>query len=114
MKNTVSLLALVLALFALGACAGKLQSARNVVDLSLAVAVEAKQQLIAEAQVERLRIRAFRCFNPVLTIDAVSRAALNIKLGDAWIDELLDDCPQFSAFISDLVVRRAKEAGLTQ
>ena len=61
---------------------------------------------IVQADIERKRIRALRCMNPMLTPDALAAAAQEPQLGGPWIDELLEDCPQFAGFIGDLALRR--------
>jgi hypothetical protein len=69
-------------------------------------------QALRQGQVERQRVRAARCHSPLLTPATVSAAAAEADLGDAWVDELLRDCPEFSTFLSNLVVKRARMAGL--
>jgi hypothetical protein len=108
MKKTAILLACLLAT----AC-GHLDNARRVTDVATAVAVEANNEAIYQAEVERQRLRSFRCLNPMLTPNALAVAAEDPRLGDRWIDELLWDCPQVSGFISSLALRKLTEAGLT-
>jgi hypothetical protein len=69
-------------------------------------------QALQESQVERQRLKAARCHSPLLTPATISAAAADTKLGDAWVEELLRDCPEFSAFVSDLLVKRARTAGI--
>jgi hypothetical protein len=97
---------------ALGACAPQLEKARTAVDTGTAVAVHLNNEAIYQADVERKRLRAARCLNPMLTLNAVSVAANDPRLGAAWIDELLHDCPQVASFISSLALRKVTEAGL--
>jgi len=96
----------------LGACAPQIEKARTVVDTGTAVAVHLNNEAIYQANVERQRLRAARCLNPMLTLNAVSVAAADPRMGPQWVDELLRDCPQVAAFISGLALRKVTEAGL--
>jgi hypothetical protein len=69
-------------------------------------------QALRQAQFERHRARAARCHSPLLTPATISAAAGDPDLGEPWVEELLRDCPEFSAFLSNLVLKRARTAGL--
>lgn len=71
-------------------------------------------QALQESQVERQRLKAARCHSPLLTPATLSAAAADTTLGDAWVEELLRDCPDFSAFLSDLMVKRARTSGICE
>lgn len=81
-------------------------------DLVVAVSDHLALDALAQAEIERKRLRAARCHSPLLTPATISAASIDGRLGPAWIDELMRDCPGFSAFMSDLVFRRARNAGL--
>ena len=95
----------------ISACSS-VEKARKTTD----ILVSSKQRLnldaILQAEVERQRIRKLRCHSPFLSPMAISGAASHPHLGRAWVDELLRDCPEYSAFISELVLRRAERAGI--
>lgn len=97
-------LALALAL-ALAGCA-QVERARLAVDAGTAVVREVNTQALVQADIERKRLRALRCMDPLLTPDALAAAANEPMLGPPWVDELLKDCPQFAGFIGDLAMRR--------
>lgn len=99
------------------ACLGQascsyLDRARRISD----VAVDASQQLalqtVIEANVERQRLRRLRCMDPLLTPATISLAAADPRLGKAWVEELLDDCPAYSAFLLDSALTRLSVRGL--
>jgi hypothetical protein len=69
-------------------------------------------QALRQAHAERRRARAARCHSPLLTPATISAAASDVDLGEPWIEELLRDCPEFSALLSNLVLKRARTAGL--
>lgn len=85
---------------------------RTATDIAFAVAEKADVEALVQVDLERQRLRRARCHNPMLTPAVLSEAANDQRLGTAWVDELLRDCPQFSAFLSDLVLRRAMASGL--
>ena len=85
---------------------------RTATDVGLAVVEKADIEALVQVDMERQRLRRARCHNPMLTPAVISDAANDPRLGTPWIDELLGDCPQFSAFLSDLVLRRAVASGL--
>ena len=86
--------------------------ARRGSDLIVGVAEQYKLETLVQADIERRRVRAARCYSPLLTPATISAAATDGRLGPAWVDGLLRDCPQFGAFLSELMVRRARTAGL--
>jgi hypothetical protein len=90
-----------------------LDRARRISD----VAVEASQQLalqtVIEANVERQRLRRLRCVDPLLTPATISLGASDPRLGKPWVEELLDDCPAFSAFLLDTALTRLALHGLS-
>ena len=69
-------------------------------------------EMLVQADLERRRLRKARCYSPLLTPATISAAAADGRLGAGWIDELLSDCPQFAAFLSELTFRRAAGRGL--
>lgn len=111
MENTIGL---VLFLAFCGAVAGcsNLEKLRSFSDAAIAGKETISVHALRQAQLERQRIRAARCHSPLLTPATISAAAADADLGDAWVEELLRDCPQFSTFLSNLVVKRARTAGV--
>jgi hypothetical protein len=85
---------------------------RTVNDRAAARYQQVNLEVLVEAETERQRIRRARCYSPVLSPGAISAAATDARLGGMWVEELMRDCPQFASFVSDLVLRRAREAGL--
>lgn len=81
-------------------------------DAAVNVAQYYKVEALVQAEIERRRLRKARCYSPLLTPATISAAATDARLGAGWVNELLDDCPQFAAFLSDLTFRRAASAGL--
>jgi hypothetical protein len=88
------------------------ERARRGSDLVVGVAEQYKLETLVQADIERQRVRAARCYSPLLTPATISAAATDGRLGPIWVDGLLRDCPQFGAFLSELMVRRARAAGL--
>jgi len=86
--------------------------ARAASDAVVSVSEYYKVEALVQADIERRRLRKARCYSPLLTPATVSAAAIDGRLGAGWIDELLADCPQFAAFLSELTFRRAASAGL--
>lgn len=86
--------------------------ARRGTDVVVGVAQQYKLETLVQADLERRRLRAARCYSPLLTPATLSAAATDERLGPAWVDGLLRDCPQFGAFLSELMMRRARAAGL--
>lgn len=87
--------------------------ARSFADTAVAVQHELDLEALRQVEIERQRFRSARCHSPLLTPAALSAAAEDAALGEAWVEELLRDCPQFSTFLSNLVVTRAIRTGLT-
>lgn len=85
---------------------------RDFADTVVKIQNELGLEALKQADIERQRLRAARCYSPALTPAALSAAAQDADLGDAWVAELLQDCPQFSVFLSNLVMARAESAGL--
>lgn len=81
-------------------------------DAAVNVSQYYKLEALVQADIERRRLRKARCYSPLLTPATISAAATDARLGAGWVNELLDDCPQFAAFLSDLTFRRAASAGL--
>jgi hypothetical protein len=81
-------------------------------DLALSQYQKFNIETLVEAEKERQRLRKARCYSPFLTPATISAAAEDPRLGPQWVEELLDDCPHFSAFIAELLLRRAENAGL--
>jgi hypothetical protein len=95
----------------LGSCS-YLERGRQIADIAVATAHQANLAALVEAQEERIRVRKSRCYNPMLTPATIADAALDPRLGLPWVEELLRDCPKFAAFIAQLVVSRARVAGV--
>ncbi len=89
-----------------------IERARDGSDLAVGVAERFKLEALVQADIERQRLRAARCLSPLLTPATISAAAVDSRLGTFWVDGLLADCPQFAAFVSELMLRRAQAAGL--
>lgn len=98
-------------LFGLPACS-YVERARQGADLAVGVAEHYKLEALVQADIERQRLRTARCLSPLLTPATISAAAVDTRLGAVWIDDLLADCPGFAAFVSELMLRRARAAGL--
>ena len=101
---------LVVLLPGLGACDATTK-ARLATDFAIANVHNFNIETLVQAETSRQRLRKARCYNPMLTPSAISSAAEEPRLGERWIDELLRDCPQFSAFIIELALRRVQAAG---
>lgn len=99
------------AFFMLSGCT-YVDRARRGSDLVVGVAEHYKLETLVQADIERRRLRAARCYSPLLTPATLSAAASDGRLGPDWVDGLLRDCPQFGAFLSELMMRRARAAGL--
>lgn len=80
--------------------------ARRMSDVAVDVTQRAALQTVVEADVERQRLRRLRCLDPLLTPATISSAAMDPRLGRPWVDELLRDCPAFSAFLTDTAFAR--------
>jgi hypothetical protein len=87
-------------------------NARAASDAVVSVSEYYKVEALVQADIERRRLRKARCYSPLLTPATISAAAIDGRLGAGWIDELLGDCPQFAAFLSELTFRRGLSAGL--
>jgi hypothetical protein len=101
---------LVVFLPGLGACDATTK-ARIATDFAIANVHKFDVETLVQVETSRQRLRKARCYNPMLTPAAISSAAEDPRLGENWIDELLKDCPQFSAFILELALRRVQTAG---
>ena len=99
-----------LCLPALAGCA-YIDRARTASDLAVTASQFYKLEGLVQADIERRRLRSARCYSPLLTPATISGAAVDTRLGQPWVDELLRDCPQFAAFLSELTVRRGQSAG---
>lgn len=86
---------------------------RGFADTAVSISHQLDLEALRQAEIERQRLRSARCYSPLLTPAALSAAAEDADLGADWIEELLRDCPQFSAFLSNLVVSRAARTGIT-
>lgn len=106
-------LVLIVAL-SLGLLAGcsTIEKARGVSNAAIVGKESLSLQALRQAQAERHRARSARCHSPLLTPATISAAATDADLGEPWIEELLRDCPEFSALLSNLVLKRARMAGL--
>jgi len=90
-----------------------LEKARTVADVVVANTRNFNLQALLQAEIERQRLRKLRCHSPLLNPSSISGAAVHPNLGRAWVDELLRDCPEYAAFVAELVLRRAENAGVT-
>ncbi len=84
--------------------------ARRASDVAVEVAQQGTMQAVIEANIERQRVRRLRCLSPLLTPATISGAAMDPRLGRPWVDELMRDCPAFSAFIAETALSRARAA----
>jgi hypothetical protein len=91
---------------------GTLDYARRFTDAGLAKYQEVNIEFLVQAEMERQRLRRARCYSPLLSPAAVSTAAGDPRLGAGWVDDLMRDCPQFSAFVAQLIVQRVGPVGL--
>ncbi|MBK8174236.1 MAG: hypothetical protein IPK66_02785 [Rhodospirillales bacterium] len=89
-----------------------IEKVRTITDTAVGVSQRATIETLVQANIERQRVRRARCFSPLITPATLSGAAVDQRLGSAWIDELLRDCPDFAAFLSELTFRRAVSAGI--
>lgn len=89
-----------------------IEKVRTVSDVAILGKESLSLQALRQAQLERHRARAARCHSPLLTPATISAAAADPDLGEPWVEDLLRDCPDFSAFLSNLVLKRARTAGL--
>jgi hypothetical protein len=112
MKNKIGLV--LVSAFGLGLISGcsTIEKVRTVSDVAIVGKESLSLQALRQAQLERHRARAARCHSPLLTPAIISAAAADPGLGELWVEELLRDCPEFSAFLSNLVLKRARMAGL--
>ena len=92
----------------LGACA-QVETARLAVDAGAAVARKINVEAIYQVDIERKRARSLRCMSPTLTPDALAAAYADPRLGSAWMNELLRDCPQFSGLLGAMAQERLAE-----
>ena len=95
-----------LCLPALAGCA-YIDRARGASDLVVTASQFYKLEALVQSDIERRRVRSARCYSPLLTPATISAAAVDTRLGPAWVDELLRDCPQFAAFLSELTLRQS-------
>jgi hypothetical protein len=100
-----------LSLPALASCT-YIDRARTAGDMMVTASQFYKLEALVQADVERRRLRSARCYSPLLTPATISGAAVDARLGEPWVDELLRDCPQFAAFLSELTIRRGRSAAL--
>lgn len=91
---------------ALAGC-GYIERARGASDLVVTASQFYKLEALVQSDIERRRVRSVRCYSPLLTPATISAAAVDTRLGHAWVDELLRDCPQFAAFLSELTLRQS-------
>lgn len=114
MRGVKIVLFLMLAILIMTAPAcSNLEKARTVTDVVVANKKNFDLQALLQAEIERQRVRKLRCHSPLLNPASISGAAFHPGLGRAWVDELLRDCPEYAAFVAELVLRRAENAGVT-
>jgi len=102
---------IIFAVLAISACSS-VERVRNTTDLLVANKKHFTLEALVQAEIERQRVRKLRCHSSFLNPSSISGAALHPNLGQSWVDELLRDCPEYAAFISELVLRRAEAAGV--
>lgn len=102
-----------LTLMGLLASCSQVEKMRSISDTAIAIQHKVDLEALKQVEIERQRARKARCYSPLLTPAALSAAAEEPLLGEAWVEELLVDCPAFSAFLSNLVILRARDAGLS-
>lgn len=90
------------------------EKARTATDIVVANKKNFNLQALLQAETERQRLRKLRCHSPFLNPSAISGAAFHPGLGPEWVDELLRDCPEYAAFIAELVLQRSKHAGMAR
>jgi hypothetical protein len=98
-------------LLAVGACSS-VEKVRKAADVIVAGQHKIQVEALVQAEIERQRLRGARCYSPFLTPATISAASQHPSLGENWVDELMRDCPQFSAFMAELLLRRAIDIGL--
>ena len=86
---------------------------REFTDTAVAVQHELDLEALRQVQIERQRFGSARCHSPLPTPAGPSAPAEEADPGGGWVEELLRDCPQFSTFLSNLVVTRAIRTGLS-
>lgn len=94
---------LLAAFLILGGCTGVLEQYRSLADDGIAVLASKNQGVLVQIDIARKRLKMARCHNPMLTPNAIVLASQNPRLGRPWINQLLDDCPQFRALIATIV-----------
>lgn len=115
LKSGKPILFLMLFALVLSATAcSNLEKARSATDVIVANKKNFNLQALLQAEIERQRVRKLRCHSPLLNPSSLSGAAFHPSLGQAWVDELLRDCPDYAAFVADLVLRRAEGAGVAR
>ena len=98
-------------LLGVSACSS-VERVRSTSDVLVANKKHFTLEALVQAEIECQRVRKLRCHSSFLNPSSISGAALHPSLGQSWVDELLRDCPEYAAFISELVLRRAKAAGV--
>lgn len=109
--NFIVYIIIIAAIFSASSCS-YLDKARNTTDFVVANKKNLNTYALVQAEIERGRLRTLRCHSPLLNPTAISGAAIHPSLGQPWVDELLRDCPEYAAFIAELVLRRAEVAGI--
>lgn len=95
----------------ISACSS-VEKVRKTTDMIVANGDSLNLNALVQAEMERKRLRKLRCHSPLLNPTAISGAASHPSLGRDWVDELLRDCPEYSAFIAEIVLHRAEGAGI--
>lgn len=109
----ITLMLVSLMLIGVLASCSQIEKIRSISGAAIAIQHKVDLEALKQVEIERQRARKARCYSPLLTPAALSAAAEEPLLGQAWIEELLVDCPAFSAFLSNLVILRARDAGLS-
>jgi hypothetical protein len=112
MKKTKGLVLICAFSLSLVSGCSTMEKVRTVSDVAIIGQENLSLQALRQAHIERHRARVARCHSPLLTPATLSAAAADPDLGEPWVEELLRDCPEFSAFLSNLVLKRARTTGL--
>lgn len=85
-----------------------IDQARTAASLGIETALRLNLDALVEAETDRKRFRRARCYSPLLSPAAIGAGVMDARLGRPWLDELLQDCPYFSAAITQLVIDRRR------
>ena len=112
-RNTIFTVLVFLSTSLLGACS-MAERVRNANDVALTNFHHFNIETLVQAEVERQRIRQFRCYNPLLYPAALVAASQDQRLGQPWVQELLGDCPQFADLVADIAEENKAKVASTR